>query len=463
MILFLKLESRKIIATIIVAIVFLYFWMNGPLLQNIEILSLESIKNVYSKPVMVGEKGVNKGSKSNFKTLNLSEENKFGYGLLLNKKIIAKNWGLIADANNNPGLSKTIQKEILEHAIYFSDKNKKVALKPAMGLYYATISNNKTTSIYLESTAIIKNIRGYAGEINVGVFIDENGFIQSVKHIASKETQSYLADIKNAGFYEQFKLVNITKGPQEIDAVSGATLTSEAITKTVSELIKIGTPYPISNYAEIDEINSFSVKAFLNSTWILHIIVIFLMFFFAIQRWKKKSKKSILMLYILSVIYLGFFLNNSFTYVSFLHPFLGTSVSSLVGLYSLFVLLGAIWGKNTYCKYICPFGNIQKLIIQANPVKSQRKFFLSNKTIKRIRAAITLILITGILLGLRNWSNFELFPDLFGLSILSVWFVIAVITVLSTVVYPMIWCRLLCPTGAVLDGLSDLMKPRKKS
>lgn len=180
------------------------------------------------------------------------------------------------------------------------------------------------------------------------------------------------------------------------------------------------------------------------------------------QRWTKKTKKSILILTILAVVYLGFFLNNSFTYISFLHPFIGTSVSSLVGLYALFVLLGAIWGKNTYCKYICPFGNIQKLIIQINPLKTSQKFFLSNKLIKRIRAAITIMLITGILLGLRNWSNFELFPDLFGLSMLSVWFLIAVITIITTIIYPMLWCRLLCPTGSLLDGLSDLVKSKKK-
>ncbi len=133
-----------------------------------------------------------------------------------------------------------------------------------------------------------------------------------------------------------------------------------------------------------------------------------------------------------------------------------------MGLYSLMVLLGAVWGKNTYCKYVCPFGNIQRLIIQMNPLKTGRKFFIPNKWVKRLRAALTVILLTGILLGLRNWSNFELFPYLFGLSMLSVWFLIAIVTVLSTMIYPMIWCRLLCPTGSILDGISDLINLKRK-
>jgi NosR/NirI family nitrous oxide reductase transcriptional regulator len=126
------------------------------------------------------------------------------------------------------------------------------------------------------------------------------------------------------------------------------------------------------------------------------------------------------------------------------------------GLYAFMVLMGAIWGKNTYCKYVCPFGNIQRLIIFINPLKTSRKFFLSNIWIKRIRTAITLILLAGVLLGMRSWSNYELFPDLFGLSVLSVWFVVAVITVLTTLIYPMIWCRLLCPTGSILDTISNI-------
>lgn len=457
-------EIRKIIATLVVAVVFLYFWINGPLMQTIEVLSLESIKTKYSAPLTVGQDGVDKkGQLTSFNTLEFEEEEAFGYGLIIEKKTPNNNWGFIADVKNNPGLSDELKTKITEHAIQFSDKKHKVEVHPSMEMYYSTISDtsNKTTRIYLESTQIIKNIRGYAGEINVGVIIGSDGFIKQVEHIASKETQSYLSNIKKSGYYEQFKNISITKGAQQIDAVSGATLTSEAIASTVSALIEKGIPNPISNYADIDEVNFFSLSAILTNSWILHIVVIFLMFLYGFQKKLKKSKNNVLILSALSVIYIGFFLNNSFTYISFIHPFVGTSVSSLVGLYSLMVLLGAIWGKNTYCKYVCPFGNIQRLINHISPIKSKR-FFLSNKWIKRVRAALSIILLTGVLLGLRNWSNYELFPDLFGVQIASLWFIVAVITVLATMVYPMIWCRLLCPTGSVLDGISDLMNYKKK-
>ena len=72
-------------------------------------------------------------------------------------------------------------------------------------------------------------------------------------------------------------------------------------------------------------------------------------------------------------------MNSSFTYVSFLHPFLGTTVSTFVALYALFTLLGAIWGKNVYCKYVCPFGHAQRLSLQLSKKRFLCKIFYSKQ------------------------------------------------------------------------------------
>lgn len=444
------------------AVIFLYFWVNGPLMDTPEIISVEHEESEYGEPVMVGQDGVNKkNNMSSYSTINLDDEEHFGWGLILDKKKEQRTFGMVADASTTPSLSKDVASKVHDHAELYAPEGSKVMLKPSMEMYYAEIHDGDVQFIYMESTEIVHNIRGYAGEIKVGIILDEEGHIQAVKHISSKETASYLADIQNSGFYEQFQQVSITGGEQKVDAVSGATLTSKAITGTVSELVNIGTPYPISNYADIDEVNYFGLSAALSDIWMLHIAVIALMFVFAVQKWIKKTKKSVLVLSILSALYIGFFLNNSFTYISFVHPFIGTSVSSLVGLYSLMVLIGAIWGKNTYCKYVCPFGNVQRIMMKINPYDTKKKFFLSNKWVKRIRAALTVIILTGVLVGLRNWSNYELFPDLFGWSTLSVWSIVAILTILTTIIYPLIWCRLLCPTGSLLDGLSDVVDNKK--
>ena len=168
----------------------------------------------------------------------------------------------------------------------------------------------------------------------------------------------------------------------------------------------------------------------------------------------RKSKRYVLLTSIAAILYIGFFLNESFTYVTFIHPFIGTTLSSFMGLYALFVLLGAIWGKNTYCKYICPYGNIQRLQLKLSKGLN-KKFFLKSKTIKQVRFTILFFLIIGILAGIRNLSHLEPFPYIFGLEIESLWyFIFAVFGLLMNWIYPMIWCRLLCPTGSILDTIS---------
>ena len=71
---------REIVATLIVAAFFLYFWINGPIMQQIELLNIEHIETKYSKPVIVGTHGVNTKIK-NFNTIGDEEENHFGFEL----------------------------------------------------------------------------------------------------------------------------------------------------------------------------------------------------------------------------------------------------------------------------------------------------------------------------------------------------------------------------------------------
>ena len=447
---FIKVEKLKMLATTIVAGFFLYFWIQGPFQQLESILHLEHEPTEFAIPKLVGdERKVN-----TFSTVGEAETHGFGNGILLDKKKNDSSFGLIMEENAEDNFSEGFTQKIIQHANQLYSETGEFELKSSKNLYYATRGKSNDIT-YLESTSLLQHIRGYAGPVNIGLFVNSNGKVLSVHHVSSKETESYLRKIEKAGFYDQFSNLKL-KGDHKLDAISGATLTSEAIAETTTQLVALGLPDPLVNLTDASEVDPFSSKATLTWWWIVHIVVIGLVFLYGFQKRLKKSKKGILILSILSVIYIGLFLNNSFTYVSFLHPFVGTSVSSLVGIYALFTLLGAIWGKNTYCKYVCPFGNAQRLLIKITPKKVTSKFPISNLWINRIRMAIALTLLVGVLLGMRSWSNFELFPDLFGLEFTSPWFLASLLIVAASIRYPLIWCRLLCPTGSVLDIISDV-------
>ncbi|MEZ4941726.1 MAG: 4Fe-4S binding protein [Saprospiraceae bacterium] len=452
-------EWRKLLASLAVCAFFLFFWLNGPLQVAPQVLRQEHAESRFAMPKLV--KHSEGETIRSFRAIRTETDDCFGCGLLLlDKKSERPAFGLLATDASNPGLSKALGAKVLAHSRPFVADSLHLELLPSFDLYYALSGQTiGSRQLYLESTDVVRGIRGYAGPVDIGVVLAEDGRIVSLHHVASEETASYLRMISQAGFYRQFEGLRLSDGPQQVDAVSGATLTSEAIAGTLTALSRKATPFPLSDYLETGDTVFFSVDAVLSRIWIAHAAVIFLLFFYGLQRRWKKSKRGMLVLQLLSVAYIGFFLNNSFTYVSFMHPFIGTSVSALVGLYAFFCLLGAIWGKNTYCKYVCPFGNAQRLLLRISPVKPKR-FFIPDKGLYRLRSGLSVVLIAGVLLGLHSWSNFELFPDLFGLEWLSFWFFAALACVALTVYYPMIWCRLLCPTGSVLDWLSDAVKTR---
>jgi NosR/NirI family nitrous oxide reductase transcriptional regulator len=89
---------------------------------------------------------------------------------------------------------------------------------------------------------------------------------------------------------------------------------------------------------------------------------------------------------------------------------------------------------------------------------------VSNRLLGVVRLAIALALGLGILTGLRDWGSFEPFPDLFGVELLdSPWFWLSLAVVLASAFVPMLWCRALCPTGAVLDTITQLARPRRRA
>lgn len=453
-----SIDRRKTVATIVVTAFFIFFWINGPLSNAIEIIIAENENIEIVKPILVDDE---EKTITTFHTVDDMETKGDGFSMILDEKDSTTNVNLIQEEKVNVNSSE-YGDELYKNAIHYFDQKAKFTLQQTEDFYYTAIEATDGNYFYFQSKGIADEIKGYSGPINIGVYIREDGYIHSMIHASSIETESYLRKIANTHYYDQYKHISLDK-IHEVDAISGATISSKAMAMTTTKLVNELYPFPLTDIIDRSGINNFEAQATLNWYWIPQIVIIFILFLYAYQKKLRKSKRYVLLTSIASVAFIGFYLNDSFTYITFLHPFIGTSLSSFMGIYALFVLLGAIWGKNTYCKYICPYGNIQRLQLKIWKGTSS-KFPLSNKWIKRIRFFILIGLIAGILAGFRNLSHLEPYPYVFGIEIQSLWFFIfAVAALLVNWIYPMIWCRLLCPTGSVLDTLSFLSEKTKKS
>lgn len=454
---FIRLNKRKIVATCVVTIFFIFFWVNGPI-SNIVDIQLAPNENIdLVKPVIITEK---KQSQSSFNTIEDAETKGNGFAIILDGEKDTLESFAILNEETKIVKSSEYGDELIRNARKYFGEAGNFKLQSTEDFYYVAIkSNSEKRYHYFQSKGIADEIKGYSGPINVGIFVSEDEELTKMIHVTSSETESYLRKIAKTHYYVQYENLSLNH-KHELDGISGATISSKAMAATTTVLIDKMSSTPLEDLID-DYSYNFVAEAKLNLAWIPHITIIFLLFLYAFQKKLRKSKRFVLLTSIACVLFIGFYLNDSFTYVTFIHPFIGTSISSFMGIYALFVLLGAIWGKNTYCKYICPYGNIQRLQLKIWK-GGTRKFPLSNVWIKRIRFFVLIFLVAGILAGFRNLSHLEPYPYIFGFEIRSIWyFSFALFALLINWIYPMIWCRLLCPTGSILDTFSFVVEKKK--
>lgn len=459
----LKIDYRKSILTIIVLSVFGAFAYYGPLEREDLHTSITTIENEFFAPKLVSDFA----KKNTVEAGLISEEKSYVLGEFGMVRPIAKKRtkeaGMISfhsemgESLHNKEWATSIAERLKEK--YNNDAE--VVVKMKGDLCYAEIyQRGKLKSLYFENM-LHNTVQGFSGPIYMGMEMTLGGVLEEVSYITSKETESYLKKVLRSSYLKQYSHLNTRDSDNVIDAISGATITTKAMADGVTEAFAVTAPQVLSTYYDYD-LERFHIKAELTYWWIVHIIVIGSIFLFAMLPQVKKTKKTRLAVSLFTMIYLGFGMNSSFTYITYLMPFMGTEVSLFLSIYALMTLLAAIWGKNAYCSYVCPFGAAQMISLKYSPLKS-KKLFITNKQAEYIRYTLTIILFVGFTYGYKEFGNYELFPDLFSTEFSSYWFYISVAFIGISVKYPMLWCRVACPTGCVLDGLKDLSTEKRKT
>ncbi len=116
---------------------------------------------------------------------------------------------------------------------------------------FSVISETESLTVYEAVTAgeisgycIVNLSAGYGGDLKIMTGVDLNGAVTGVSILSHSETAGLGANADKPEFKEQYKgktseiSVSKTKASEnEIKALSGATVTSEAVTKAVNEAI----------------------------------------------------------------------------------------------------------------------------------------------------------------------------------------------------------------------------------
>ncbi|MDY0295730.1 MAG: FMN-binding protein [Acidobacteriota bacterium] len=122
---------------------------------------------------------------------------------------------------------------ILSHVVGGQDAFK---LFETDGFRFATIRRGGELLLGL-FTADYSQIEGYRGITNCLVLLNLQGVVQEVRVVESEDTPPYVKRLIRKGFLEQLVGLKPDQTPQ-VDAVSGATITCDAIRDSVSATLQ---------------------------------------------------------------------------------------------------------------------------------------------------------------------------------------------------------------------------------
>ena len=133
------------------------------------------------------------------------------------------------------------KKEVLPNAASFSDE-KQTEKDGEMYPYFEGLSDSGETIGYVFQTAA----KGYGGDIVVMVGVLSDGTVAGVSILSISETAGLGMNAKNASFLQQFVGKSGTIGVQkngssdtEIQALTGATITSKAMASAVNQALAL--------------------------------------------------------------------------------------------------------------------------------------------------------------------------------------------------------------------------------
>ena len=332
-------------------------------------------------------------------------------------------------------------------------------------------SLEEVTTYVLDSEDFTNPVRGFAGPIDILIAVDPYGELQKIKVAKHRETPSYVRGMDE--FLSRFIGHNIGQSfllgtaiatgkddeetnqqresqAVEIDAMTGATVTSRALIRIVNqtgqkykELKRIEAPQETAGRSWSLTVDAPSIALIL---FTLTAIVLYIRF---------PSNKSLKMTFLFLLVFvLGFLFNSTFSFfhLSNLLTFNPPSLSllSVILIYLVPIILGILCGP-LWCGWLCPLGALQELLGSTKlsmPIAKDldRKaryfkyvflaFFIAVVCFNREASLFKQEPLTTFFLIFKEPS----FDKLLGIAVLFL-----------SIFFMRFWCRYFCVSGAFLS------------
>lgn len=291
---------------------------------------------------------------------------------------------------------------------------------------------------------------GYGGPLTVATRLDKAGTLLSVHPVIQKESPGFFGSLIRAGYLKQYQGKAAGDAFQlgtDLDAVTGATVTSRALANAVRD----GSHTAGRKLLGLQVTEPPLLAAMGAKEWAL-VGMLLLSVLLYLGKWTKVR----LPFLALSTVVMGFWLGSMFAVpqlTALVMGYLPPLQESLrwyilvVGVLGLTVLIGKSW----YCYWLCPFGAVQELLsfVGKGMVQPSPKL---RKTLAWVRWAI---LWASALVAFWTLSpgggSVEPFATLFLFKGSTEQWLLLLAVLVSAIFVPRFWCNYLCPAGAARD------------
>lgn len=299
---------------------------------------------------------------------------------------------------------------------------------------------------------------GYAGPLEMLVGVDPAGAVIGTMVVEHRETPGFFRLLTRDDFFSQ--LIGLDyRSPmrlgEDLDAASGATISSEAVARAVREQVRALGSDPIgATIPAASEPIQFGAPEVL-------LIGLYAAGYVGHRSHHPQTKKWIRRATLLvGAIGLGFLYNKPLTIANFVSLLSGFWPDWRVNLYWYLLLGGILFvttaqAKNPYCSWFCPFGAVQEGLAKVSGAKlyRPRRWHQLLQWLQRGLALGAVVL--GLAMRQPGPVSFEPFGTLFELNgTTAQWVLLALVLLASLVVYRP-FCNYLCPISPVVDYVGE--------
>lgn len=339
--------------------------------------------------------------------------------------------------------------------------------------YAGEEASRRLVGYAVSSTECGVDIQGYAGPVPVLLALDPEGSVLSVTVLPNDETPSYVSRLFGAeslAGYVGATYRDPLRIGGDVDAVSGATVSQEALVRTVQATLRVFATRilrrePVSEPRAAPRLADYRLAAF---AVMAALSVLVQLFGQRLRRWFLGAS-----VIVLGLVF-GFFLGIAdLVRLVFGIAFASGELVPRLALIGAVLALTVAFGRH-YCSLLCPYGALQELLYAVSPVKQAVSPRL-DRALRALKYALLLAVpalfaFTGSFEALAFEPFSATFQAMRSLGFLRGLFtgqvtlaLLLVVLLAASLVAERFHCRYLCPLGAILALVSAArIVPRRR-